>query len=390
MISTNLSPLGVSWNLAIDKTPFDNTTIQKIHVVFTQNQHDIANIDVLGVPPAYLANSVGRPIVLTMSVRGDRSCNFYGYVSHVEGTSVTNQGTTNNVPFQKMRIVCIGSSNVLRNVETRVWENITLENIVEQIASEHRLGYSVPKDSYLFKRLVQSEESSWQLLVKACRQLSYELTLTNAHIHIWDKSKAPARQPSYSVLNGTLSQQKDYSPRPGNIIQFEATLGTPSVTEQSGEKRVSYIDEKGEFVSVTSSQIDGQASFGSTVRSDFNNQLSVSVDSFDKAERYIKSRIGESKPYIAEALVYGDPSIVPGGLVFVDGYGGDFDGYWYVNSVSHELISESYLTTVKLEKDGSFDSLPKFPIVQKYTKPPLPVLINSKWLMQSEYANVYN
>lgn len=390
MISTNLSPLGISWNLSIDKTPFDNTTIQKINIVFTQNQHDIANVDVLGVPPAYLSNCVRRPIAITLSVRGNKICNFYGYVSHVEGTSTTNQGTTNSVPFQKMRIVCIGSSNVLRNVETRVWENVTLQNIVEEIAAEHRLGYSIPTDSYKFKRLVQSEESSWQLLVKACKQLGYEITLTNSHIHVWDKKKAPARQPSYSVLSGTLVQQKDYSPRPGSIIQFDATLGTPSVTEQSGNKEVSYIDEKGTLVSVTSSQIDGNAAFGATVASDFSNQLSANLDSFDKAARYLQSRIRESKPYFAEALVYGEPSVVPGGLVFVDGYGGDFNGYWYVNSVSHELITESYVTTIKLEKDGSFDSLPKFPIVQRYSAPPLPVLINSKWLMKSEYVNVYN
>lgn len=390
MIVTNLSPLGISWNVAIHNSPFSLNKVNRVSLLFGENQHDIAYVDVLGVPLSYLSNYVGKPLTITISVRGDKQCSFYGYVSHIEGSSTTNLGTSNNVPFQTLRIVCMGSSNVLRDVRNQVWENVTLENVVEEIASQHRLGYSVPKDDYVFKRLIQSEESSWQLLVKACRQLSYELTLTNSHIHVWNKSKSPARQPSYSVLQGTISQQKDYTPRPGNIIKFDAVLGTPNVVEQSGNKEISYIDEKGTVVSVTSLQTNGDASFGTAIPSDFNNQLSINVDSFEKATRYLKAKMDEAKPYIAEALVYGEPSIRPGGLVRIEGYGGDFNGYWYVHAVSHELFSESLTTVVKLSKDGSIDALPKFPVVQRYVEAPLPILINNKWSMRSQYVNVYN
>lgn len=390
MIVTNLSPLGISWDFAIHNSPFDLNTIQKISVMFAENQHDVAYIDVLSVPASYLANYINKPMSLSLSIRGGNGCNFYGYVSHVEGTSTTNQGTTNNVPFQNLRLVCIGSSNILRGLKTIVWENVTLENIVEEIASKHRLGYSIPKSDYVFKRLVQAEESHWQLLVKACRQLAYEVTLTNSHIHIWERKKAPARQPSYSILRGPLSQKKDYTPKPGDIIQFDATLGTPNVAEQSGGKEITYVDEKGVLVSVTSSQINGGAVFGSPIESTLNTQFAANVDSFDKAAKYLESRIRESRPYIAEAVVYGEPSVRPGGLVFIEGYGGDFNGYWYVQSVSHDLVSESLTSTLKLMKDGSFDNLPKFPVVQRYTEPPLPILINNKWLMRSQYVNVYN
>lgn len=390
MIVTNLSPLGISWNFSIHNSPFDVNTIRKINVMFAENQHDIAYVDVMSVPASYLSNYIGKPMALYISTRGGATCNFYGYVSHVEGLSTTIQGTTNNVPFQQLRLVCIGSSNILRGVKNVVWENVTLKNIVEELAGKYRLGYSVPNDDYTFKRLIQSEESDWQLLVKACRQLAYKITLTNGHIHVWDRAKSPARQPSYSTLRGPLLTKKDYRPQPGDVIQLDATLGTPNVEEQSGGKELAYVDEKGTLVSVTSSQINGNAAFGSPLESIFNNQLVANVDSFEKAARYIKSKISESRPYIADATVYGEPSVQPGGIVYIEGYGGDFNGYWYVQAVSHDLISESLTTNLKLIKDGSFDNLPKFPVVQKYSQPPLPILINDQWSMRSQYVNVYN
>ena len=93
---------------------------------------------------------------------------------------------------------------------------------------------------------------------------------------------------------------------------------------------------------------------------------------------------------MADALVFGDPSIVPGGVVKIEGYGGDFDGYWYVNSVTHTLSTDVLTSFLKLEKDGTYDILPKFPVVQRYLKTPLPILIKDKWVMKSEYVNVYN
>lgn len=390
MITTNLSPLGITWGIAIDGVPFNKQTVQRIQTSFASNQHDYLVVELVGVPSSYVSNYVDKPIVVYVRINGGKSYNFYGYITQIEGISSTNEGTVNGSPFQIIKLVCLGSSHLLRSNNTLVWENVTLENIVSDIAKDFRLGYSMPVDNYVFKRIVQSEESLWKLLVKACDQLGYEITLTNAHIHIWDRNKSLARQPSYNVLRGVKIKRNDYSPLPGDIVTIETTLGTADVSQQAGDKTVSYIDERGVYVTVDSSQLTTDDGFGIPSESRFYNKLTVSVDSFEKATRYIQSKIKKSYPYTADALVYGDPSIVPGGVVKIEGYGGDFDGYWYVISVTHTLSTDTLMSSLKLEKDGTYDTLPKFPIVQRYQETPLPILIKNSWVMKSEYVNVYN
>lgn len=390
MITTNLSPLGIVWNIAIDGVPFNKKTVQRVQTSFVENQHDYLSVELVGVPSSYVSSYVDRPITMSVQINGGKSFSFYGYVTQIESISSTNEGTVNNSPFQIIRLICLGSSHLLRSNNTLVWENVTLENVVSDIANDFRLGYSMPVDTYVFKRLVQSEESLWKLLVKACNQLGYVITLINSHIHIWDKNKSLARQPSYTILRGIKVKRNNYSPLPGDIVNIETTLGTADVSQQFGDKTVSYIDERGVFVTVDSSQLNGLNSFGTPAESRFYNKLTVSVDSFEKASRYIESKIKNAYPYMADALVFGDPSIVPGGVVKVEGYGGDFDGYWYVNSVTHTLSTDTLLSSLKLEKDGTYDVLPKFPVVQRYLEAPLPTLINNKWVMKAEYVNVYN
>lgn len=388
MIVTNLSPLGITWSASIDNSPFDRQTIQRINMHFTQNQHDIAVLEVVGIPSSYLASYVNKPIKLMVRINGGKTCNFYGYVSHVEGVSSTNEGVVNGSPFQLMKITCIGSSHILRSTNIVVWNKVTLQDIVSSIAKEFRLGYSIPKDKYVFKRVVQSEESLWKLLVKVCNQLGYNISLSNSHIHIWDKEKALARQTSYTVLRGSKVKKTNYLPLPGDIIHIESTLG--DVFQQQTSKSVSYIDEKGLLVTLNSNELNNELTLGTPLASRFTSNVSTSVDSFDKASRLLQSKIKQATPNTAEALVYGDPSITPGGIVKIEGYKGDFDGYWYVNSVSHELFTESLTTRLKLEKHGNYQQLPRFPIVQKYSKPPTPILIKDTWVMRSEYVNVYN
>lgn len=390
MITTNLSPLGISWSMRIGSAPFASKNIQKINVSFSQNQHDVAIVELVGVPSNYISEYIEKPVHIYISIKGGKATNFYGYVSHAEARSVTHEGTVNNSPFQIIRMVCFGSSHVLRSTNTLSWDNITLETLVSEIAREYRLGYSIPRDNYVFKRLVQTEESLWRLLVKTCEQLGYNITMTNSHIHIWDIDKSLARQTSYTILRSVQVKRGDYNPYPGDIVSIESTVGTPDVAKQSGDKLLSYVDEHGKVISVDAFQLTQNDSLGTPTASRFDNKLVVNVDSFEKATRYIQSKIKASYSQFADAVVYGDPSISPGGIVRVDGYGGDFDGFWYVMAASHELMTDTLLTTLRLIKKGSYSVLPKFPTVQRYLNPPMPVLIKDKWVMQTEYVNVYN
>lgn len=390
MITTNLSTLGIKWDVRLADAPFSIRSVQRIKVSFSENQHDVATLELVGVPTEYIHQYVDKPIQMIVQINGGKQFQFFGYVSHVEARSVTHEGTVDRQPFQLYTMVCIGSSHLLRGVNTTAWENVSLETIVSEIARQHRFGYTIPKDTYVFKRLVQTEESLWKLLVKACNQLGYCVTLSNAHIHIWDVDKAFAHQPSYTVLQGTLNKQIVYSPSPGDIISIESTIGASDVVAQVGNKTVTYLNDDGTLSNVDAFHITDTQATVITETSRFNNTLSVSVDSFEKAKRYVQSKIKETNQHFADVLVFGDPSIRPGGIVSINGYKGTFDGFWYVESVSHELLTDSLTTLLKLKKKGNYEVLPKFPSVQRYSPAPLPILIKNTWVQQKEYANVYN
>lgn len=390
MITTGLSPLGISWSFLIDNVSFDRNKVQRINVSYVDAQHDLATIEVVGIPTDYLMSYIDRPMFLSMNLKGGQACYFYGYVSHIEAMSNTNEGLVNSTPFQLVKLTCFGTSYSLRFNKTKVWNNVKLSDIVSSIAQTSRFGYSIPNNSYTFKRIVQSEESSWKFLNKVSNHLGYTVTLSNGHIHIWDKTKSAARQTSYNELVGSKVLLKNPKPQPGAIISFNPLLGSTTPYGNTDNTSISYMDNQGVLVKVTKNDLGLLSSFGQNNTNNNTNSLSVNVNSFDVARSVLIARENQNYPHACEVTIMGDPSIKLGGLVKIVGYEGNFDGFWYVDKVSHELYSESLTTYLRLTKDGNSKKLPKFPVVQQYKEPQQPILINNLWVFKSEYTNVYN
>jgi phage protein D len=390
MITTNLSPLGISWSFSIDGSPVASNTIQKISMSFVENQHDVATIEMVGVPSEYVLGYVDKPIVLNVSVLGNRLCSMFGYVSHIEGISHTHEGLVNGSAFQLLKVICFGSSYILKAKQTKVWNDVSLQDVVSNIADKHKIGYSIPINNYRFKRLIQSETSSWQFIVNTAKQLGYSCTLSNNHLHIWDKRLSPARQPSYATLEGTKVTRKQYEPRPGVILTFNPVMGNNTPVGDMNNNSISYIDELGQIASVSDTDVEITPTFGTANATRFNDELAATAISFENAKNILSAKKNYTHAYSCETTVLGDPSIKVGGIVKVTGYDHDFEGFWYVESVTHELFSETLLTHLKLTRDGNIDESSKFPVVQQYFDLPNPVLINNKWCMKTEHVNVYN
>lgn len=390
MISTNLSPLGITWECAIDNVPFSRRRLQRISISLVENQHDLATIEVVGVPSNYLMSYIDRPVYLKIEILGKRICRFYGYVSRIDAESSTNEGLVNNSPFQSVKIVCLGTSYLTMSKQNAVWENVSLTDIISEISSTYRYGYSVPNNKHRFKRLVQSETSVWQFLVKTVGSLGYSVNISNSYVHVWDSRVAAARQTSYSELTGTKVKKLNYKPTPGSIISFKPTFNTLSVNGSGTHKVISYIDNLGKVSTVSLADLELPDALGVYSTSRFTDMVSTNVATFDSAKQALIAGSNRAQLNTCETTVYGDPSITPGGVVKVSGYSSNFDGFWYVQSVTHELVTDNLLTHLGLSKNASSTKLPKFPNVQRATSPPLPILLNNKWALPREYANVYN
>jgi len=287
MIVTNLSPLGITWECVIDNAPFSKIRVQRISISLVENQHDLATIEVVGVPSEYLMDYVDKPVYLKIETLGNRVCNFYGYVSRIEAESNTNEGLVNNSPFQLVSIICLGSSYLTMSKQNAVWENVSLIDIISEIASTYRYGYSIPNNQYRFKRLVQAETSLWQFLVKTVSSLGYSITLRNNHIHIWDYQNAAGRQPSYSELTGTKVKKINYKPVPGSIISFKPIFSTLSPSGASTRKVISYIDNLGVMSSVSLMDLELPDTLGAPSSSRFEDSVSANVTTFAAAKNVL-------------------------------------------------------------------------------------------------------
>ena len=391
MITTSLSPLGISWNVSIDNSPVDSRTVQRVSIDLKENHHDSAIIEVMGVPTVYLSEYVDKPIYVQLMISGNAAQEFYGYVKHIDASSTTHTGLVNNSPFQVVRIVCFGASYILRSKKNKIWQDVSLKDIVYEITNLKRFSFSIPNDSFRFKRLVQKQTSDWKFLVDISAQLGYKLSSHGSHLHIWDATKAIGRQISYTVLRNLISSKGDYRPIPGTIIYFEPVIGSSTPKSENVNNIVHFIDEQGVTSTIQNNDLDTASGFGKPLPIDSDDELAVNASSFEVAERIVQSIQKEKAfTYYCQATILSDPSIVPGGVVKVEGYGNNFDGFWYVNSVTHSLASESMLSTLSLSKSSADTTYDYFPIVAQYQKPPQTILINNAWVSQTEFSNVYN
>jgi hypothetical protein len=106
-------------------------------------------------------------------------------------------------------------------------------------------------------------------------------------------------------------------------------------------------------------------------------------------QRLVEGELRNKFPFSASVDVVGDPSIQPGGIVNINEYNSQFDGFWYVTGVRHEISQSTMASFVNIVKD-SFGGTTSDPVVTSmYASPPDAVLRNSKWISETEMVNVY-
>jgi hypothetical protein len=83
----------------------------------------------------------------------------------------------------------------------------------------------------------------------------------------------------------------------------------------------------------------------------FPNRVAEYTDNFEEAARRISSVSKEKYDYYATAKVIGVAGCKPGGIVRLDNYDTEFDGFWYVQSVKHTVHSNAFFSELELAKN---------------------------------------
>lgn len=388
MIFKSSLPNSPDVSVILSDVSVDYATIQSLTVDVHENMHDMATITFSGFLTKGITDYVGVPVYISIGVNESRVIEFYGYVSYIEPVMETRKGLINNSPVQTAVLTCMGASFDMSTDKYKVWENVTLANIVEKIATNYGYSFAVPDDRFVWKRLLQNQKSDWQFLKDTCNSIGYYMTTSGTHIHVYDPYKAIARQLPYVDLLTVRGAYGDLKYSPGRIMEFRGLFG--DVTLDGAVSKYNYvgIDSSGTVVQASTSD-DDFTQLGELVERRYTNEVATNVTSIEMLNKLAKASTKQNYPYNATAVVTGVPDPVPGSVVKIDNYDSYFDGYWLVRGAKHTVTRSNYLTELTLSTDSNNGVLPVVQPGSAFKTPPLPVLIDDTWKASLEFSDVY-
>lgn len=385
MIYSSSHALSPDMVVKIEGVFIDYTSISAFDIELTEDEHDFATIIINGIPPESVTDFFNKPVYLRIDSGIGRVQEFQGYVVAVEPVSVTKMGMVNSSFIQTFRIRCLGASYVMKSVSSRVWEYPTLHNILSDLSFKYKFSASYPKDTFKPTRMTQANESDWTFLRRVVEKYGYSMSVHGTHIHVWDVAKATRRLPSYHVL---ATPKTNYVERPGMILNFEADMGQISLSGNNSEAVNTTLDDRGNIISIAAK--DGFLKDTKTVKTSlFDNPIKGNYQNFSEAERAVEAAQRRRNMFTARAEITAGAGIVPGGTVSLIGYGGNFDGIWYVSSVLHKLANSMYTTELVLYKNKLNYEETITGALNVAGAPPEPLLINGKWVSSSGKVDQY-
>lgn len=389
MIFKTASPTSPDVSITIDNVPTNYLSLQRISIEEKENNHNLVILDFSGLAPNTLFDFVDKPININISFPSLGGVNFYGYIGFLEPHSETKDGLVNKSAFQITRMYCFGTSYIMKSKKSKAWENVTISDIAKTIADIYKFSVSVPKDPYRFPRLVQSSKSDWEFLKETCNILGYSLSARGTHLHIWDPFQAMNHRISYAVLKTITGLNGNVSPNVGQVLNFDATIGNVSTVGERTPETLHILDKNNVILSVGGDLNKETSGLGTPLESLFTDTVSKNADSYEMANKFILGSLRHAFSMSALVQISGNPTIKPGGIVKLDKYNTDFDGFWYVRSARHDITHSQLVTTLEIVKDSIGDANYTKEVTEDYAIPPTPSLINKRWVSSTNYVNTY-
>lgn len=385
MIYKSTNPLSPETTIQIEDVFVNYSSISGFEIELTENEHDYATIIINGAPAESVTDFFNKPVYLRINSGPGRLQEFQGYVVSVEPVSMSRMGLVNNSNIQALRLRCLGASYVMKAISSRVWEYPTLENIISDISFKYKFSASYPVTDFRPTRMTQANESDWAFLRRVVETYGYSMSAHGTHIHIWDVAKSTRRLPSYHVLT---TSKTNYADRPGMVLEFEADMGQISLSGDSSEIIGNIIDNSGNVVSIAAS--DGFLKDTRNVRTSlFTNPLKSTYQTLAEVEHAVETQQRYRNMFKARAEVTAGAGIIPGGIVSLNGFEGDFDGVWYVSSVLHKLSNTMYTTELVLFKNNTTYEETISGALSVANTPPDARLLNGKWSSSAPKVETY-
>lgn len=386
MIFKSQSPLSPDISLIINGVATDYSSIVELELDLRVSQHDYLKIVIRGIPGELLMDYLNTGVTAEWS-QGANSHRFCGYVVSIDPNYHNSAGTVNGSPFQAVVLHCFGASYDMRGKRNRVWENTNIESIAKKFSKEYRYSLSVPLHTQLIPRIVQTNESDWEFLVKMAYFFGLHVSVHGTHMHLWSSSGAMGRGISFHELKNIRAKGNDPVPEPGVILTMRGSLGETPYKWNTHDKRLTILDDYGTTYTATYST--DTSPYGRPFRFDVRDDLSYSAPTTDVADLVLSGVSGQLTTFDIDIEATGTSGIKPGGIVFISDFQSKIDGYWYVHDVCHSIRRTEFFTKLRLCRNTTNDDpaflIPSSPIPVI----PDPVYINGVWQSINDLEDIY-
>jgi len=255
-------------------------------------------------------------------------------------------------------VTLIGASYVLKQARQRVFENVTADAVVKQIASEY--GFSAYTDPHprVYEQVTQAGHSELQIMARLARQCGYTLRVENTSIYF---KKLTSDFQTFKSSASSFRMNDANDPRGSTLYSFALTMGE-SIEYADAYKsapRVGGVTPTSISANLVTNQTRPESIRQRSSAELFDSfATEIVAPSYDIA--YYESEALDQKnrfPYRASIKVLGTPNLGPDKPIFLDGLGLDYSGYWIVLSARHEIIETSsnvlqYTTTLEVGTDS--------------------------------------
>lgn len=249
---------------------------------------------------------------------------------------------------------------IRKKLKSRAWEKQTLKDIAKSIAEENGVGLQYYVDEeFTLERQNQDRESDLKFLSKLCDSAGYSLKVTDDALVIFDQLSYEKKKP---VKTYTLGK----SPITGWDFESQQSETYKSVTvsyrDPSKKKKGSAggyaLDEHGRLVSTGGKSNPAVMQYTyEDPNADADGQeysLKTRATSISEARRLAKAKLHElNRRSITGSLsVVGDVGLVAGEVIAIEGFG-SFDGNFIIESASHSIDTNGYVTSLTLRRVNS-------------------------------------
>lgn len=226
------------------------------------------------------------------------------------------------------------TSQIRQTKKSKAWESYNLSGIANEMANANSMAcmYLAKQDPF-YRRVEQYATSDISFLQTLCHAAGLSLKATNNIIVIYDQAAYEANKTILTIHKGDKSYTK-------------WKVGTSKAKKQYTSCRVSCTTSTGKLIEGIAKVEDYDADSKTNQQLEIRAQVSSKSEADTLAAKMLRMHNKYQKT--AKFTLPGDPALVAGMTVQLDGWGG-WSGKYIISQAQHD-VSGSYTTQIDLRK----------------------------------------